>query len=54
MKSRDSTVIIEEEEETLEQSINDDQPRNIVTPSILTQTFIKISFCGFLLQGFPH
>jgi hypothetical protein len=38
VKPRDSTVVIEEEEETPEQPINDDQPRNIVTPSILTQT----------------
>jgi hypothetical protein len=38
VKPRDSTVVIEEEQETLEQPINENQPRNIVTPSILTQT----------------
>jgi hypothetical protein len=41
LKPRDSMVVIEEEiegEETPEQSTNDDQPRKIVTPSILTQT----------------
>jgi hypothetical protein len=32
LKPRDSTVVIEEEDETPEQSINHDQPRNIVTP----------------------
>jgi hypothetical protein len=37
VKPRDSTVVIEEEE-THEQPTNGNQPKNIVTPSILTQT----------------
>jgi len=39
MKPRDSMVVIEEEEETLEQPTNDSQPKNIITPSTQTQTY---------------